>query len=136
MDNNKFAPRVDNTKTEKTGERNSDYSLWHRSLGSEFLAVDIDFVEYRKNRGIVGLIAVTGRLNDEKHILNSKKFIWKRTSVERDILITLSKGINVPSYFVIHDISLSIFHVHDLSENLDSYKSMDRETYASFIKTL
>lgn len=29
----KFAPRVDGTKTEKTGNRNTAYSLWHRSLG-------------------------------------------------------------------------------------------------------
>jgi hypothetical protein len=118
------------------GERNSDYSLWHRSLGPEFLAVDIDFVEYRKDRGIVGFLAVTGRCKDEKHILNSKRFIWKRTAVERDILIKLSKGMNVPSYFVIHDDALSIFHVHNLNENLETYISMDKEAYGSFIKKL
>lgn len=119
MDNNKFAPRVENTKTEKTGERNSDYSLWHRSLGPEFLAVDIDFVDYRKDRGIVGFLAVTGRCKDEKHIL-----------------IKLSIGMNVPAYFVIHDDALSIFHVHNLNENLETYISMDKEAYGSFIKKL
>jgi hypothetical protein len=136
MDKDKFAPRVDNTKTEKTGERNSDYSLWHRSLGSDFLAIDIDFVEYRRDRGIVGFLAVTGKCVDEKHINNSKRFIWERTSLERKILETLSKAMNLPSYFVIHDNDLSIFHVHDLSKDLSEFIAMNQVTYGNFIKKL
>lgn len=80
MDQNKFAPRVNQTKMEKTGERNSDYSAWLRTLGQEFLAVDIDFV--------------------------------------------------------IHDTNLSIFHVHDLSESLDTFKRMSQDEYGKFIKNL
>lgn len=136
MDENKYAPRVNQTKMEKIGERNSDYSAWHRTLGPEFLAVDIDFVEYRKERGIVAFIAVTGRLNDDKHILNSKRFIWKRTQVERNILIDLSNKTGLPAYFVIHDTNLSIFHVHDLSESLDTFKRMSQDEYGEFIKNL
>jgi hypothetical protein len=136
MDNNKFAPRVDNTKTEKTGERNSDYSLWHRSLGAAFLAVDIDFVEYRQNRGIVAFIAVTGRLNDEKHIMNSKKFIWKRTAVERKIMLELSLKTGVPAFFTIHNNDLSLFHVHNLAEDLSDFKRMNQKEYGDFIKQL
>jgi hypothetical protein len=136
MDKDKFAPRVDNTKSEKTGERNSDYSLWHRSLGPDFLALDIDWVEYRKDRGIVGFLAVTGKCVDERHIVNSKRFIWERTSLERKILSTLSQKLNVPSYFVIHNNDLSIFHVHDLSKDLKEFIVMNQETYGSFIKNL
>lgn len=136
MDNNKFAPRVEGTKTEKTGQRNSAYSLWHRSLGAEFLAVDIDFVEFRKGKGIVAFLAVTGECVDENHIINSKRFIWQRTQLEREILITLSSKVNVPSYFVIHNNSLTIFHVHDLSKDLTNYTKMNSEEYASFIKRL
>lgn len=136
MDKDKFAPRIDNTKTEKTGERNSDYSLWHRSLGADFLAIDIDWVEYRKDRGIVGFLAVTGKCVDEKHIINSKRFIWERTHLERKILKSLSDSIKAPAYFVIHDNDLSIFHVHDLSKDLSVFQAMNKEEYSNFIKKL
>ena len=132
----KFAPRIDNTKMEKTGERNSAYSAWHRSLGADYLAVDIDFVEYRKGRGIVAVLAVTGNCNDENHIQNSKKFIWARTSLEREILLNLSQKLSVPAYFVIHDNDLSVFHVHDLNIGLASYQRFDNTAYGTFIKQL
>ena len=51
MAEDKYAPRVEGTKQEKIRVRPSEYSNWHRKLGSEYLAVDIDFVEYRKDRG-------------------------------------------------------------------------------------
>lgn len=136
MDRDKFAPRINQTKTEKTGERNTDYSLWHRTLGPEYLALDIDFVEYRQERGIVAFLAVTGRCNDEKHIINSKKYIWNRTKVERQILIELSMKMEKPSYFVIHDNDLSIFHVHDLRNKLSDYTKMNNQEYGEFIKNL
>ncbi len=136
MDNDKFAPRVDNTKMEKTGERNSKYSEWHRSLGPEYLAIDIDFVEYRRNKGIVGVLAVTGRCKDEGHIINSKKYIWERTEIERKIMKEISNKLNVPAYYVIHDDSLSIFHVHNLNKNLSEFEAMNTNQYSNFIKTL
>ena len=136
MDPDKFAPRVDNTKTEKTGQRSSEYSLWHRSLGSEFFAVDIDYVEFRRGRGIVAFIAVSGQVEDEKHLMHSKPYIWERTKMEREILLQLSKKIGVPSFFVIHTKDLSLFHVHKLDENLDKFTKMDQPEYANFIRTL
>jgi len=123
------------TKEEKTYERVSDYSLWHRSLGSEFLTVDIDFVEYRNGRGIVGIICTTSRLKNENHLINSKKFIFKRIFLERKIVLDISKKLNVPAYFVIHTDDLSVFHVYNL-EDMDSFKIMNKEQYGDFIKNL
>lgn len=137
MDNSKFTPRDNNNvKKEHTGTRTSEYSLWHRTLGKDFLMVDIDCVEYRPGRGIVALIAVTGNCKNEQHIINSKKFIWKRTAVERSILIELSKSTSCPAYYVIHDNDLKTFHVHNLSEGLDKYQRMDNKQYTNFIKEL
>lgn len=136
MDKDKFAPRVNQTKMEKTGERNSDYSAWHRTLGPKYLAVDIDFVEYRQDRGIVAFIAVTGRLNDESHIMNAKRFIWKRTAVERKIMLELSLKTGVPAFFTIHNNDLSLFHVHDLTKDLSEFKRMNQKEYGDFVKQL
>ena len=136
MDKDKFAPRVNQTKMEKTGERNSDYSSWHRTLGREYLAVDIDFVEYRQNRGIVAFLAVTGRLKDEKHRMNSKRFIWKRTAIERQIMTELSSKTGVPAFFTIHNNDFSIFHVHNLAEDLSKFERMNQNEYGEFIKLL
>lgn len=137
MDYNKFTPRdSNNVKEEHTGYRTSDYSLWHRTLGKEYLSLDIDFVEYRSGRGIVAIMAVTGNCNDENHIKNSKKYIWKRTTIERDILISLASGINCPAYYIIHDNDLSVFHVHNLLEDLNDFTPMNKDQYAEFIKNL
>jgi hypothetical protein len=136
MDYSKFAPRVENTKTEKTGERSSAYSLWHRSLGPDFYAVDIDFVEYRADRGIVAFIAISGKCTDEKHIINSKQYIWERTKLERKILIELSDKINVPAFLVLHSEDLSVFHVHNLKDSQNTFKVMNLEEYSNFIKSL
>lgn len=136
MDTSKFAPRIDNTKSEKTGNRPDEYSLWHRTLGPEYYSVDIDYVEYRKERGIVAFIATSGECEDERHIINSKKYIWERTKLERDILNQLANKFGVPALFVIHTKGLTIFHVHDINQGLRSYKSMDKNQYETFIKSL
>lgn len=136
MDKDKFAPRTGGTKGEKTGERNSEYSAWHRTLGPDYYAIDIDFVEYRMGKGIVAFMAVTGKCVDENHIMNSKPYIWQRTTMEREILLILSQKVNVPAFFVIHTNDLQIFHVHKIGDDLKEYKKMNRQEYGEFIKGL
>ena len=136
MSQDKFAPRIDDVKQEKTGKRPSKYSEWHRSLGREYLAVDIDYVEYRIGRGIVAFIDVTGEMEDEGHIINSKKYIWKRTTIQRKILSTLSKALGVPSYFVLHTKDMAMFYVYDLSDINEQPRRMTGSEYANFVKNL
>jgi hypothetical protein len=136
VDKSKFAPRVENIKCEKTGNRPSEYSLWHRSLGPEYFAIDLDYIEFRKERGIVAFIAVSGETINEKHLINSKKYIWARTLIERGILKRLSEKTGIPAFFVIHTKDLKIFHVHNLGEDLSTFKKMEKEEYSKFIKLL
>lgn len=68
-------------------------------------------------------------------MINSKRFIWERTKLEREILLQLSNKILVPSYFVIHDDTLSIFHIHTLPDTIQ-FQKMNREQYGNFIKGL
>jgi hypothetical protein len=123
-------------KQEQTGERCSAYSTFHRELGAECLAVDVDWVEYREGRGIVAFIATTGRCVDSAHILKCKPHIWNRTVVEREILCVLSIHVGAPAFYVIHSDDLSVFHVHNLRESLSVYRQMTREEYSSFIQSL
>lgn len=123
------------SKKEKTNERASDYSQWHRTLGSGCYAVDVDWVEWRAGRGVVALICATGRLNDHNHIMNSKKFILNRTEVERKVCLEISESLEVPAYFVIHTTDLSLFHVHSI-KNWNNYQVMNKEEYTEFIKNL
>jgi hypothetical protein len=136
MSEDKFAPRVDNVKQEKIAKRPSEYSEWHRTLGSEYLTADIDFVEYRRDRGIVAIIDVTGEMEDEGHLFNSKKYIWERTRMQRNILSTISKALNVPAYFVLHTKGMTLFHVYDLSDSTEKPNRMTREQYTDFVKHL
>jgi len=136
--NKVFAERIDGTKQEKQGTRisASAYSKWHRTLGAEFCCMDLDYIEWRKDRGIVALIDVTGNLNDEQHIINSKPIIFQRTEMQREVLIDLGRAIGVPSYFVIHTKDLQCFHVHNLHKDIKDYTSMTQYQYEEFIKSL
>ena len=136
MGEDKFAPRIDNVKQEKIGKRPSEYSEWHRTLGSEYLTADIDYVEFRRGRGIVALIDVTGEMNDEGHLLNSKKFIWARTKMQREILSAMSKALGVPAFFVLHTKDMTIFHVYNLSDIAEKPLRMSCEEYTRFVKNL
>lgn len=136
MSEDKFAPRVDNVKQEKIAKRPSEYSEWHRTLGAEYLTADIDFVEYRRDRGIVAIIDVTGEMEDEGHLYNSKKYIWARTRMQRNILSAISKALNVPAYFVLHTKGMTLFHVYDLSDSTETPTRMTCEQYAAFVKKL
>lgn len=123
------------SKQEKLGIRPTEYDYWHRTFGYEYFCVDLDFVECRRDRGIVALIDVTGNMNDEPHLINCKRFIWKRTELQRKVLLDISEALKVPAYFVLHTKDLSIFHVHTLP-NLEDFKKMDKDSYADFIKSL
>lgn len=124
------------SKQEKLGVRASEYSQWHRTLGDGCYGVDLDWVEYRANRGIVALIDVTGNLKNEEHIINSKKMIWDRTEIQREILETIAKALGVPAYFVIHTTDLNLFHVHNLAYDLKDFTRLTRYQYTEFIKGL
>lgn len=134
----KFAERKDGIKQEKQGTRisASAYSQWHRTLGDGCFGVDLDWVEWRTGRGIVALIDVTGNLEDEKHISNSKEIIWERTKLQREILETVSKALGVPAYFVIHTKDLQLFHVHNLAYDLKDFTRLSRYQYTEFVKSL
>jgi hypothetical protein len=125
----------DGVKQRKYDYQDELYSDWHRTLGKDLFVINIDCVEYRIDRGIVAFIATTGRCNNENHIINSKKYIWERTKLEREIMVALANKFKIPSYYVIHDNILSIFHVHNC-EDLNKFQAMNQEEYARFIRNL
>lgn len=124
------------TKEERTFKRVNNYSLWHRTLGSDYLSVDVDFVEYRAGRGVVALFGVTSGLENERHIINSLPFIFKRTTVEFKVMREIAVNLGVPAYYVIHTDDLKIFYVYKISGVEYICKIMNQEEYANFIKKL
>ncbi len=130
----KLAPRIDGMKQEKMDYRSSEYSQWHRTLNNCY-TVDIDFVEWRNPDGIVALIDVTGNMKDEDHMLKCHSAIWKRTELQRKILMKLGQAIFVPAYFVMHTKDLSCFHVFHLP-NIEKFKSMNQTEYEFFLRSL
>jgi hypothetical protein len=112
------------------------YSHWHRTLGKEYYQTDIDHVEYRTGKGIVAIIDTTSNFNDERHIINSKKYVWNRNQLQRKILLETANALNVPVYYVFHTNDFSVFHVHDLRKELDQYTAMTKDEYTFFICNL
>lgn len=130
-----IANRIDGVKQWKTQEGNP-YSLMHKELGPGFLCLDIDLIEYRPGKGVVGVFGLTTNLTDEKHIIASKKYIWERTHLEREVLKTIAEKLNTRAFFVIYTTDLSVFHVHNLKNDLSDYIKLNRQEYKDFLKSL
>lgn len=122
-------------KPEVTGIKEISYNIWHRELGQGYLDFDVNFVEYRNNRGIVALINVTANLEDESHLENSKEAIWSRSDLEREVLTEIANAIEVPAYYVIHTDDLQVFHVYELPD-LKDFERMNQEEYTEFVQNL
>jgi hypothetical protein len=122
------------SQQEVSGVRPCDYSVWHRSLGDRYYAIDVDLVEYRIGRGIVALFGITGNLNDEEHLKNSLPMIFSRSDMEFKVLKELALGVGVPAYFVVHTIDMNLFYVYTL--NSQQFQKFNGEQYANFIKEL
>ena len=118
-----------------TSSRVSAYSDWRRGFGNNCYCVDIDYCEVREGRGIVALIAETGRLENEQHLINSKPMIWARSGVERLALSHLACKCQVPAFYVIHTEDLTVFHVCNIYD-FNDYKKMNKEEYEKFIREL
>ena len=123
-------------KEETTNTRPNGFSKWHRKLGEDYYAVDIDFVEFRKGRGIVAIIGVSGNFRDERHIVNSKSYVWKRTRLEQQVMRQLSFAQDVPCYYVLHNAAMTVFHVHNLWKGLKTYDRFSEWEMSKWIRQL
>jgi len=106
-------------KKEYTNNRNLEYSLWHRQLPFFCYAMDLDWIEWRNNRGIVALIETkkSGYLSD----------------FQRKVYLELADKINVPVYFVKYN-NLDCFEVLDLKTN--EKRILNELEYKEFIQSL
>ena len=102
--------------------RDLRYNNWHfDKLPREYYAMDIDFLEIRKGRGIVALVEVKNEYEKVKK--------W-----QLDYYIELSGKLNVPAYLVIHRKNLTEFKVTNLITK--ETKLFDEQQHINFIKNL
>lgn len=122
-------------------QKPTQYNAWRRGLGNQCYTTDIDFIEYRFNPETpnqpnpVAIIEVTGNLNDEEHIMKSKKYVWFREKNKLKIMKELSQKLGIPAYYVMHTKELNLFHVHNLKDLL-CVKRLNQQQYTEFIKNL
>jgi len=120
------------TFNETTNNRPSEYSKWHRELGNEYTAIDIDYVEIRN--GKIRALICTTYCYSRQHIHLNKDVIFKRTEFERKIVIDMALKLGVPAYYVIHSIDMKDFLVVDLLK--ETNEEMNEAEYVKFIKEL
>jgi hypothetical protein len=120
------------TANETTNNRPSEYSAWHRKLGSEYSAIDIDYVEVRNGR-IKAIIGVT-HCYTKFHINYNKEAILKRSEFERSVMINMANKMGVKAYYVIHSIDMKNFLLISLPELKET--EMDEVQYSNFLKNL
>jgi hypothetical protein len=109
------------TKPEITGVRDLRYSLWHRTIGPEVYATDLDFIEWRNGRGVVALIEAKqgrGRLSD----------------FQRKVFCELSQRAKIPFYVVRYDETMTRFTVMRLPDNYAD--ELSKEEYVDWLKKL
>lgn len=117
---------------ERHNSRDLRYSNWHRTLPNFCYAIDFDFVEWRKDRGIVAVLETA--LRDEKQTLcqqlETKKF-------EIKVLGELSIQTNWKIYIVFHNEQLTTFWIFTvINGNTKWWKTIGQTEYAKFIQEL
>jgi len=117
-------------RKERTFKRSSKYSKWHRTLPNYCYVMDLDWVEWRSGRGVVALIEVAIRKNEQllQNLIKLKDF-------ETTILLEIATKLNVPAYVVYHEEDLSKFYVKQLKPNT-VWQTMRKKEYAQFIEGL
>jgi len=121
-------------KPEFTGKRDLTYNKWHRTLGNPYYMLDVDCLEWRKERGIVAVVERSLYRKEcgysQRDIINFKKF-------EIKVITELSQKLKVPAYLVFYNEELTIFDVYKIeNEKAIFWKTMNHEQYADFIRNL
>lgn len=126
----------DGIKQESTSLRPNNYSKWHRTLNKNCYAYDVDFVEYRQNRGIVGIFE-TKQFKDLEDLKKNKDFVINQSHTQIKVyrLITIDKIYS--SYFVLHTADMTHFEVWNISKDTRPiFKIYNEEGYRTWIEML
>jgi len=112
------------SRYEKTNNRPTDYSSWHRTLPNSCPTTDIDFVEIRNNV-IKALVEVKNNGVDIQD--------W-----QKNVYIELAKKLECAAYFIRYTINEfnyndNIFNVTNLITN-ESYTNITEDIFREFMK--
>lgn len=119
-----------------------EYAEWRRNQDHSSWFTDIDYVEYRDDRGVVAFLEVTGKFKNEQNMLAGMPKMRLRLERRIEVFKQIASALGVPYYLIVHDINVSVFHVYtilydDGSEgNLNEYKRMTPEQHKKFIQAL
>jgi len=123
-------------KQETTGYRPQNYSNWHRTLSKYCLAFDVDFVEYRLHRGIVGIFEIK-QFTNITQLLKNKDFVINNSTNQIKVYRLLTSDTVYNAYFVLHTSDMKYFEVWNLNKNKNPYFDIyDERGYIKWIETL
>lgn len=117
---------------ERTNQRASDYSHWHRTLPNLCYMIDFDSVEWRSDRGIVAVIETAYRYETQTltQQLETKKF-------EIKVLSEVSKTTNWKCYIVFHNENLTTFWIFQIiNDQAKWWQTIGPNEYSLFIQNL
>ena len=120
-------------KPEYSYERDLSYSQWHRTLLPSCYALNLDWVEIRRNKdGGTQIVALLEEKDDRAKPLNE----WRKS-----IFLQIAKALNIPAYIVYHNACrrpdhkhLWKFRVQRLSDNDE--RVLDEPEYRKWLQSL
>lgn len=119
-------------KEERTFKRDLTYNVWHRTIGDDYYMIDLDCIEWRKNRGTVAIIERTMDMQNcpLKQIIEDKRF-------ELTVYSEIAQKLEVPAYLTFYNEELTEFRVFMIqNESAKFWKTMNNIEYTSFIRGL
>jgi len=126
---------MSSVKPEFTGKRELNYNKWHRTIGHDYFMIDLDSVEWRKDRGVVAIIErglFTGKATID-NIIEFKRF-------EIKVVSEIAEKLKVPAYLVFYTIDNDEmpydFMVYQIFPRDNFLGKMTQEQYTNFIKKL
>ena len=83
-------------RPEYSNKRDLTYSKFHRTLGYQCYAINLDWIEYRRKGGGYKIVCI---IEDKDSRANVSKWMEKKSSV----FMMIADALDVPAYLVLHN---------------------------------
>lgn len=124
-------------------DRDAGYRSWHRRLGAELLAMDVDQVEYRidgegqpRLRAILELTRIDGAPDPPPSYFASILTRAGKRDAQVQILRLVAESCGVPIYYVAYMKDRSRFYVADVRNSHPHWRNFSAAEYRAFLAAL
>ena len=122
-------------RPEYKNSRDLTFSKWHRTLGRNFYAMNLDWIEYHF---INNILTIVGLIEDKDERANVSYWMENKAPV----LLQISEKLNVPAYLVLHncnqetELNPEIWRFNIVNLKTNNKETVNKDGYKNFLVNL